>query len=205
MCLRQSLISSTASCLGIPGCRQRRRERKEEEERDNKAEDPGERTVAHSTQGGGPWRAYCCTLNTGGEEGEGGREDESACCSAITATLMQAQTHDAGQRTTAWARDDTPRMVEFLAFEASPSEAKDQSMALAADNVDVVQGPLLDEEVLGLLWERPIQVLAPRHAESEVSGPRLQSPEHRMPPTVRRCSGPCGVGLLLQQSRVPVS
>ena len=32
-------------------CRLRRRERKEKEERDNEAEDPGERTVAHSTQG----------------------------------------------------------------------------------------------------------------------------------------------------------
>ena len=35
-----------------PRCRRRRQERKEEEEeRDNEAEDPGERTVAHSTQG----------------------------------------------------------------------------------------------------------------------------------------------------------
>ena len=34
-----------------PRCRHRRRERKEEEERDNEAEDPGERIVAHSTQG----------------------------------------------------------------------------------------------------------------------------------------------------------
>ena len=33
-----------------PRCRRRRRERKEEE-RDNEAEDPGERTVAHSTHG----------------------------------------------------------------------------------------------------------------------------------------------------------
>ena len=33
---------------------------------ENEAEDPGERTVAHSTQGRGPWRAYCCTFNTGG-------------------------------------------------------------------------------------------------------------------------------------------
>ena len=34
-----------------PRCRRRRREGKEEEERDNEAEDPGECTVAHSTQG----------------------------------------------------------------------------------------------------------------------------------------------------------
>ena len=34
-----------------PGCHRRRRERKEEEKRDNEAEDPGERTVAHSTHG----------------------------------------------------------------------------------------------------------------------------------------------------------
>ena len=34
-----------------PRSRRRMQERKEEEERDNEAEDPGERTVAHSTQG----------------------------------------------------------------------------------------------------------------------------------------------------------
>ena len=33
-----------------PRCRHRLQERKEEEERDNETEDPGERTVAHSTQ-----------------------------------------------------------------------------------------------------------------------------------------------------------
>ena len=40
-------------------------------------------------RGGGPWRAYCCTLNTGGEEGERGREDKSArCCSALPGKVL---------------------------------------------------------------------------------------------------------------------
>ena len=71
MCAQKPQASLGKSCLAMSSASASATAEKGKTKWKNEAEDPGERNVAHSTQGRGPWRAYCCTLNTGGEEVDG--------------------------------------------------------------------------------------------------------------------------------------